>query len=240
MKSMRISLIAAAMLASASAHGAASARTLDIYFIDVEGGQATLIVTPQGETLLIDTGFATGSSPSMPGAAVTSHASRIADAARAAGAKQIDYLLITHFHADHDGGVPELSQLMPITAFIDHGMLAEAERTAPQAMQPFKAYAAVRSQGRHIEPSPGDRLALRGIDVTVVSSAAATLPAPLAGAGERNSVCGTRPAHDPGENARSTGVVITWGKFRFLDLGDLTGRPLYDLCLLYTSDAADE
>jgi beta-lactamase superfamily II metal-dependent hydrolase len=205
------------------------AKTLDIYFIDVEGGQATLIVTPQRETLLIDTGFAGSAlAASTPGA--TSHASRIAAAARDAGVKQIDYLLITHFHSDHVGGVAELAQLLPIGTFIDHGSLAERERNAP-AMSLFNAYAALRDKGRHIEPSPGDRLPLKAVEVTVVSSAAQTLAKPLGSSSGSNTACdmSARPAADAGENARSTGVVVRWGKFRFLDIGDLTTRPLFDL-----------
>src|SRR5215471_8058730 len=111
-----------ALIAFASIAARAGTSALDIYFIDVEGGQATLIVTPSHESLLVDAGF--------PGAETfTSKAGdpqkardavRIAAAARAAGLKRIDYLLITHFHSDHDGGVPELAQLISIVTFIDH------------------------------------------------------------------------------------------------------------------------
>jgi len=98
----------------------ASANTLDIYFIDVEGGQSTLIVTPAGQSLLVDTGFA-GFENRDP--------LRILAAVREAGLKQIDFLLVTHFHWDHDGGVPELARRVPIRTFVDHGDL---ERT-PEA-----------------------------------------------------------------------------------------------------------
>lgn len=209
----------------------ASAKTLDIYFIDVEGGQSTLIVTPQGETLLIDTGFAApapGTAPT-PGIESSSHASRIAAAAKDAGAKQIDYLMITHFHADHMGGAADLAQLMPIKTFVDHGTLAQSEQS-PRSMPGFEAYAKTRATGRHLQPKPGDKLALKGLDVTVVSSATEILKKPLAGAGKPNSACSSaRPAEDLGENARSNGILLQWGKFRFLDIGDLTTRPLYDI-----------
>jgi beta-lactamase superfamily II metal-dependent hydrolase len=153
-------------------------------------------------------------------------------AAQDAGIKQIDYLLITHFHPDHDGGVTELSQRMPILTFIDHGdVKSEGERKDSGTMEAFSAYAVVRQHGRHLEPKPGDRLPLRGLDVTVVSAALATLTKPLSGARGHNAACNTAPAaaQDPNENPRSTGIVVQFGQFRFLDLGDLTGQPLYSL-----------
>ncbi|HTE41048.1 MAG TPA: MBL fold metallo-hydrolase [Steroidobacteraceae bacterium] len=224
-------LIAAMAAVPSLLSTSAMAKTLDIYFIDVEGGQSTLVVTPQGETLLIDTGFAgspAGAAP-IPGIESSSHASRIAAAARDAGAKKIDYLLITHFHGDHMGGAPELAKLLPIGSFVDHGTLAQSEQS-PRSMEPFEAYAKVRATGRHIEPKPGDQLPLKGVEVTVVSSAAQVLTKSLSGAGKPNAVCDAgRPAEDLGENARSTGIVVKWGKFRFLDIGDLTTRPLYDI-----------
>jgi competence protein ComEC len=220
-----------ALLGFALAHPAA-AKTLDIYFIDVEGGQSTLLVTPQ-ESLLIDTGWAGNGAPgAKPGDPTQSRdAQRIVAAAHDAGLTQIDYLLITHFHPDHAGGVVELSQLMPIRHFIDHGTLsAEAEKDAGYR-DSFLAYLTVRNKAPHIEPRPGDRLPLTGIDAIVVSSAAATITKPLAGAGEVNAACGQSaiPAGDPYENPRSTGILVRYGKFRFLDVGDLTGQPLFDL-----------
>jgi competence protein ComEC len=220
------------LLAFSSAHGA-PARTLDIYFIDVEGGQSTLLVTPERQSFLIDTGWAGSGIPdSAPGEPAKSRdANRIVAAARDAGVKQIDYLLITHFHPDHDGGVVELAQLMPIRHFIDHGSLpAEAQQDAGTKAA-FERYLAVRGRLPHIEPKPGDHLPLTGIDAVVVASAAATISKPLPAAGEVNSVCGPAavPPRDPTENPRSTGVLVTFGKFRFLDVGDLSGQPLFNL-----------
>ena len=100
------------MAAALSLH---AAKTLDIYFIDVEGGQSTLIVSPSGQSLLVDTGWAGNSGRD---------ANRIAQAAKLAGVKKIDYLLITHHHADHAGGVENLLARLPVGTFLDHGLQA--------------------------------------------------------------------------------------------------------------------
>jgi competence protein ComEC len=211
----------------------ATAETLDIYFIDVEGGQSTLLVTPKRESLLIDTGWAGNGTPgSKPGEPSKSRdASRIIAAARDAGIREIDYALLTHFHPDHDGGVPELAQLIPIRHFIDHGSLPVEAQGDVDTREAFEAYLAVRNKVQHIEPKPGDRLPFKDIDAVVVSSAASTIAAPLPGAGELNAACGRSalPALDPIENPRSTGIIVAFGKFRFLDVGDLSGQPLFDL-----------
>jgi beta-lactamase superfamily II metal-dependent hydrolase len=212
------------------AAGAGATKTLDIYFIDVEGGQSTLVVTPAGQSLLVDSGFAGNgfNDPSNRGR----DARRIVAAARDAGVKRIDFLLTTHFHADHDGGVVDLAQQIPIRTFIDHGRPApEAETDQIGTLAAFNAYAAVRAKGRHLEPRPGDRLPLKGVDAVVVSSARSTIVAPLAGAGGRNASCAASapPAQEPNENPRSTGFRLRFGRFQFLDVGDLTGTPLFAL-----------
>jgi beta-lactamase superfamily II metal-dependent hydrolase len=213
---------------------AASPRTLEIYFIDVEGGQATLLVTPEKHSLLIDAGWASdgkGFSPGDPKKA--RDANRIVAAARDAGISQIDHLLVTHFHTDHFGGVSELAQLIPIRGFIDHGAPhPHASETDSETRDAFALYSTLRSKGaRHLEPRPGDQLPLSDLEVTVVSSAGATLRAPLPGAGAMNPTCPQRalPAGDPDENPWSTGVLVRYGKFRFLDVGDLSGQPLFAL-----------
>jgi competence protein ComEC len=210
-----------------------AANTLDIYFIDVEGGQSTLLVTPGKQSFLIDTGWpGSGKSDSKPGDPSRARdANRIVAAARDAGIKQIDYLLITHFHTDHDGGVVELAQLMPVRHFVDHGTLPEESKRDAATKDAFEAYVAIRPEANHIEPRPGDRLPLKGIDATIVTSAASTITQPVAGAGEVNPVCSRSapPAGEQFENPRSTGVLVTFGKFRFLDVGDLTGQPLFNL-----------
>jgi competence protein ComEC len=217
----RFSVLAALAIALAPV---IAARTLDIYFIDVEGGQSTLIVTPSGQSLLVDTGYAVdGRDPR-----------RIIAALHDAGVTRIDYLLLTHFHSDHDGGVVELARQIPIGTFIDHGGLAPNAIEDPfyeEARVPFEAYLPLRAKGKHLEPKPGDRLPLKGVDAVFVSSAGATIVKPVPGAGEPNPVCET-VAPPPGErleNPRSTGFHLRFGKFRFVDLGDLSGAPLFSL-----------
>jgi beta-lactamase superfamily II metal-dependent hydrolase len=227
-------LFLAVITSSAPPARAATLKDLEIYFIDVEGGQATLIVTPERHSLLIDTGFAGAGVGFSPGEAHQARdANRILAAAHDAGISRIDYLLITHFHPDHDGGVSELAQLLPIRIFIDHGAPnPEATATSEETKNAFDAYATVRSRAeQHLQPAPGDRLPLEGVDVLVVSSAGRTLPAPLPHAGHPNADCqhSATPARDTYENPRSTGVLVSFGAFRFLDVGDLSGQPLFDL-----------
>jgi competence protein ComEC len=212
---------------------AAAASTLDIYFIDVEGGQSTLIVTPAGQSLLVDTGFPGAGTMQSPSGdpRQARDAQRILAAAHQAGLKAIDYLLITHFHPDHDGGVPELAQLIPIRTFIDHGSVSpEEEQNVPGTTAAFNAYTTVRATGRHLEPKPGDRLPLKGINAVIVSSAVSTIVKPLAGGGAPNPACDPSARLPPaGENPRSTGFRLQFGRFRFVDLGDLSSNPLFGL-----------
>ena len=191
---------------------AASPKKLDIYFVDVEGGQATLFVSPSGQSMLIDTGW-----PGNNGR----DADRIVAVAKQAGLKKIDYLLITHFHVDHAGGVPQLAERIPIGTYIDHGTSVEHDADAEKL---YSAYVATRARGKHLLVKPGDTIPFRGVSARVLSAAGNEIDAALPGAGEKNPLCGSeaeRPV-DASENARSIGSLITFGKFRALDLGDLT------------------
>lgn len=212
----------------------AAEQTLDIYFIDVEGGQSTLVVTPAGESLLIDAGFPNeGTFASKPGDPTEARdPQRILAAAHAAGIQRIDYLMVTHFHGDHDGGVVELSNLLPIRMFIDHGApAADAEANVPGTMGLFDAYRRLRDRTAHMEPKPGDRLPLKGVNAVVVASAGETITKPIGRAAATNAACTGPglPAQEKSENPRSTGIHLTYGKFRFLDVGDLSGAPLHAL-----------
>ena len=188
---------------------------LHIFFIDVEGGQATLFVPPGGDSLLIDTGW--------PGHE-SRDARRIAAIAHQAGLTRIDYVLITHFHDDHVGGVPQLAALMPIGTFIDHGPNRELDHGVTE--RGYTAYTQVLASfgAHHLVATPGQILPIRGLQVQVVSADGKLLPASLPGAGQQNLFCDSseiRPA-DTTENGRSLGVVLTFGRFKVLDLGDLT------------------
>jgi competence protein ComEC len=194
------------------ASAAGEPKPLQIYFIDVEGGQSTLIVDPQGESLLIDTGWDDFNGRD---------ADRIMVAAKSAGIDHIDDVIITHYHSDHVGRVPQLASRIKIGAFFDHGPNTEMDA---QTRSGYEAYEKVAAQGKHVVVKPGDELPLKGMRVQVLTSAGEEITTPLPGAGQANPVCASEPAvgADPSENSRSVGVLITFGKFRFIDLGDLT------------------
>lgn len=196
---------------------ASTAGMLEIYFIDVEGGQATLMITPERESLLVDAGYG--------GRVGSRDAERILEAVQEARLDRIDYLLVTHFHPDHAGGVPELAARVPIGTFIDYGEPMGFDRMATGT---FRSYEPVRQQGRHIRPQPGDRLPLAGVNARVVSTGGDLISTPLDGGGRSNDACVNLEDHieDGTENFRSIGVMFEFGRFRFLNLGDLSGNTL--------------
>ena len=185
---------------------------LSIYVIDVEGGNATLFVSPTGESLLIDTGNG--------GAAGARDALRILDAARDAAVRQIDHLVLTHYHADHFGGLSELATRISIKHFIDHGTNVEVT-AATDAFLP--AYEALYVQSRRTIAARGYHVPISGLDVQVIMSAGRALNTPLPGAGRANPYCAAYApkAADATENAQSVGTSIRLGRFQALFLGDL-------------------
>ena len=210
----RVLQIVFAISAVFVAHGQANEK-LRVFFMDVEGGQATLFVTPQGESLLIDTGW-----PGNNGR----DADRIVAEAKKAGLSKIDYVLITHYHDDHVGGVPQLAARIPVGTFIDHGPNRELDHGITE--HGYAEYQKILAAGtsKHILVKPGDILPIKGFRATVISSDGALIAKPLPGAGQTNTACETSPTKpaDQTENARSLGIEIDFGKLRLVDLGDLT------------------
>jgi len=209
----RLAITAAVILALTSAPMAQRGTTpkpLDIYVVDTEGGKAALWVAPSGQSLLIDSG--------NPG---NRDLDRIMAAVNDAGLKQIDFLISTHYHVDHIGGLQELAKRIPIGHFIDHGPSVE-EREQVQGFQ--AAYAELYGKAKHTVVKPGDKIPIAGLDWRIVTSAGQVLKTPLPGAGKPNPACAGIAPKDMSptdDNGQSVGSVITYGQFRAIDLGDL-------------------
>jgi competence protein ComEC len=211
---MRRTLLALCVL------GACSAQTLSVYVIDVEGGNATLFVSPSHESLLIDTGNA--------GAAAVRDAGRILDAVKDAGLQRIDHLIITHWHGDHFGGLAELAAKIPIAEFIDHGPNVQPGEAADTFLE--KTYAPLIAKAKHTVAKPGDKIAMVGVDVRVVSSTGQTIKTALPGGGEANPYCAAFKAGDNNaEDPQSVGIHVRFGRFRTVHLGDLTKNKEFEL-----------
>src|ERR1700719_4656774 len=200
MRKKLLPLIAAVFTMFGANAWAQPGKTLDVYFIDVEGGQSTLLVSPSGQSMLIDAGW--------PGAR---DADRITAVAKQAGIKQIDYLVLTHYHVDHAGGVPELASRIPIRNFVDHGPTFDTLVSVPQY---YAAYLKVREKGQHILARPGDKVPITGLDVQIISAATKTILEPLPGAGAANPGCADFQPKDEtkdpmvgGENKNSVGTI---------------------------------
>src|SRR5512145_2250021 len=150
-------VVSATLMATAQTR---SAKTLDIYVVDVEGGNATLFVSPSGQSLLIDTGNG--------GMGAARDAGRIFDAAKDAGLTQIDHLITTHWHGDHYGGLAELASRIPIRHFIDHGPTVQKNEATEKYLQ--TVYPELHAKAKHTVVKPGDTIPVAGIGVRIVTS----------------------------------------------------------------------
>ncbi len=199
--------------------GGGKGGDLQVYFVDVEGGQATLFLAPDGESLLVDTG--------SPGANARD-ATRIAAVCKLAGVTRIDNLLVTHYHSDHVGGLPQVVGMIPVGRIIDHGVNREGAdvQGGRATVAVYEAYQKVLAEGHveHLTVKPGDSLPMRALHVEVVSGDGEVIASPLPAGGAANPACASSPLKDAEgtENDRSLGMVITFGRLRILDLGDLT------------------
>jgi beta-lactamase superfamily II metal-dependent hydrolase len=199
-------LIFFALLVVSSARLQAQSRNLEIYWVDVEGGAATLIVSPTGESMLIDTGFEVDDRD----------AKRIHAAAQQAGLKKIDHVVISHYHADHVGGLAALSKMIPLGRFYGRG--DEIEAVNQKWFDSYRAAAA----GKRTIVKPGDRIPIKGIEALVVTSDGKLVEKPLSGGGP-NSLCANaeqKAAAGP-ENQNMVGTMLTFGRFKMLALIDL-------------------
>ena len=209
-----------AIVASAALASAQRARTLDIYLVDVEGGNATLFVSPSGESLLIDTG--------NTGAGAARDAGRIVEAAKDAGVSQIDHVITTHWHGDHYGGLAELAARMPIKQFIDHGKNIQPTDATDAFLN--KTYPELYAKGTHTVVKPGDTIPFAGVTTRVIASAGQVIAKPVAGAGKPNPFCAPmKPVEAIPEDTQSVTTLFTFGKFRALHPGDLTRDKEYQL-----------
>lgn len=216
---MRTTLLLILALTATLSTARAQNAMLDIYFIDVEGGHATLYVSPTGETLLVDSGSRGGRD-----------SGRIMDVLAEAGVRQIDHHVLTHYHSDHVGGLLELAAQIPIRHFIDHGQTVEA---GEPVLGFYQAYAELYGKARHTMVEPGDKILFAGVDVTIVAAAGQVLTAPLSGPGVPNPSCAGFEERDESrvdaENPQSVGFMMRFGQFRTVNLGDLTWNKEFEL-----------
>jgi beta-lactamase superfamily II metal-dependent hydrolase len=196
--------------------------TLDIYVVDVEGGNATLFVSPSGQSVLIDTG-------NVGAEASVRDAGRIMAAVKDARLTQIDHLITTHWHGDHFGGMAELVKRIPIKHYIDHGPTMQPQPASVEFLE--KVYPTLYGTAKRTIVKAGDTIPVAGLDWRIVTSNGETIKRPLPGARAVNPYCASfRPKEtDTTENARSVGSVVRFGKFRAMHLGDLSWNKEFDL-----------
>jgi competence protein ComEC len=209
--------------------GSAQSNTLDIYVVDVEGGNATLFVTPARETVLIDTGNG--------GTAAVRDADRIMAAVKDAGVTQIDALVTSHWHGDHMGAMAELANRIPIRHYLDHGGNVQPSAVVDAFLQ--STYPALVAKSKRTIVKAGDRLPLKGVDWRFVTSAREIIRTPLPGAGRPNPHCAGFTPHTVNpvsgqpvgntEDEQSVGSHVTFGKFRALYLADFPWNKEFEL-----------
>ena len=236
-------LLISTLLASALAAGHAAAagpETLKILELDMEGGGGTLFVSPEGVSVLVDTGtpvtpyFPTG----LDGAKEA--ADRIVAAAKSLGLKKIDYVIITHYHGDHVGGVQSLLARFPVGTFIDHGPNREvmSDPYGPRPGQPsgtigsYQQYVEAIKDHKRVIAKAGDVFHFGSLTDTIVIADGKAIARPLPGAGQKGGAqCDLPPmAADGGvENAKSVGSIFSFGKVRIAAMGDLTWDREHDL-----------
>jgi competence protein ComEC len=190
-------------------------NTLNFYFIDVEGGAATLIVTPAGESVLLDAGWSDADGRD---------AKRIQQAMQQAGITAIDHLVVSHYHQDHYSGVPDIARLVTIKRFYDHGKMTELSED-PKFSERYGAYQTA-AKNNTIGLKPGDTIPLKntaGMPPVKLVCVAANAQV-ISGKSKTNAECATPPIkqEDKSENARSVGLKLSWDGFEFLNLADLT------------------
>lgn len=217
-----ICVVASLLFVSGSAQPAHAQKTsthLAIYAIDVEGGQATLLVSPSGGSLLVDTGWLGNNGRD---------AGRIEQAMKDAGITGIDKVLITHFHTDHVGGVPNLVERVKVGEFLDHGVNREdSDITRKDFANYVKAVGKTPRRTVH----PGDVINIPGLNIVVITADGEHIKSVPGIKPEPNPYCASEPKWelDQTENPRSAGILVRFGTFSFLDLGDLTKPKEIDL-----------
>lgn len=221
--------LAAVLIALAAISARAGRSTLDIYVLDVEGGNATLMVSPEGRSLLIDTGNG--------GAAAERDAARILAAVRDAGLSRLDTVLTTHYHGDHVGALDALASRLPVGRLLDHGANVQADPLIDGFLQ--GRYRELQRQAGHAVVTPGDAVPLGQVEVRVVTAAGRTIARPVAGTAVPNPLCAGHVPQQVNpvsgqptgatEDEQSVGTLVRFGRFRALYLADLTWNKEFEL-----------
>jgi competence protein ComEC len=197
------------------------ADTLEIYVVDTEGGKAVILLAPGGETMLVDAGYPTPDDRDTK---------RIVEVAQAAGIKQFDYVVATHYDADHSGNIPRVDARIPGKVFVDHGEPIPTLNAGSRRSN-YEPYVKAIGDRKRMSLKPGDVIPMKGLQITVVTAGGKAISQPLPGGGQPNELApASRPTYrDRDDNAGSLGLLYEFGKFRMLDLADLLSPIEYDL-----------